>query len=64
MKDREEIEAMRDRIGSLVTGDELDGTEDIQWAKLEATEAMLDWVLGEADGFERLIIHLEHKYDG
>lgn len=60
-KSAEEIEEMRDRIAAIVTSSELDSGSH-QWHKLEAAEAVLDWTLGELEGYPRLVDELESEY--
>lgn len=59
-KSAEEIEELRDRIAAIVTSDEVESGSQ-EWQKLEAAEATLDWVLGEADGFTGLVDEVESE---
>lgn len=52
MKDEDEIEEMRQRLGEIAASDGIESGSR-QWHKIDAAEIALAWALGNADSWEK-----------
>lgn len=63
MKAEREVWEMRDRLASLTTGGKFH-SGSTKWQKIEAAETVLEWVLGNLEGFPELVRQLEEMDGG